>query len=267
MEELNGVSNTLFLPLAARIFVSKKFPEYFFDEKSLVLENKFPYEVIEKASSEYFMIASAARYYNMDKKISEFANNYNLCNVVNLGCGFETAFSRLECIPARFYEVDLPEVIKKRRELLGESENDVLIGEDLFSLDWVEKLDTSLPTIAIASGVFMYFRKEKIIAFINELQKRFTNLEIVFDVTNEAGIKYANRYVKKSGNMDAEMYFYVNDGNLFAAELNDVRLIDESPFFEMARKILKHKVNLYSKMAMRFCDIKKRAMILHLKIC
>ena len=30
MEKLDGVANTLYVPLYARIYVSKKFPEYFF---------------------------------------------------------------------------------------------------------------------------------------------------------------------------------------------------------------------------------------------
>ena len=33
-----GVADTLYIPLAARVYVSKRFPEYFFDPKSLELE-------------------------------------------------------------------------------------------------------------------------------------------------------------------------------------------------------------------------------------
>ena len=39
---LQGVMHTLFIPLEARIFVSKKFPDYFYDEKALVLESHIP---------------------------------------------------------------------------------------------------------------------------------------------------------------------------------------------------------------------------------
>ena len=30
---LNGVEDTLYIPLAARIYASEKFPEFFYDEK------------------------------------------------------------------------------------------------------------------------------------------------------------------------------------------------------------------------------------------
>ena len=32
---LNGVEDTLYIPLAARIYASEKFPEFFYDEKAL----------------------------------------------------------------------------------------------------------------------------------------------------------------------------------------------------------------------------------------
>ena len=34
MERFEGVANTLFIPLVARIYVSRQFPEYFMDRKA-----------------------------------------------------------------------------------------------------------------------------------------------------------------------------------------------------------------------------------------
>ena len=36
---LQGVEDTLYIPLYARIYASKRFPDYFYDEKALLLEN------------------------------------------------------------------------------------------------------------------------------------------------------------------------------------------------------------------------------------
>jgi O-methyltransferase involved in polyketide biosynthesis len=62
----------LFIPLAARIFASKKFPEYFFDEKALSLEKHIPDDSIQRKSSEYSLMASVARYYNLDSMTRAF---------------------------------------------------------------------------------------------------------------------------------------------------------------------------------------------------
>ena len=36
--KLCGVEDTLYIPLVARIYASKRFPDFFYDEKSLELE-------------------------------------------------------------------------------------------------------------------------------------------------------------------------------------------------------------------------------------
>ncbi|MDR2100694.1 MAG: class I SAM-dependent methyltransferase, partial [Campylobacteraceae bacterium] len=145
MENLQGVANTLFIPLAARVFASKKFPEYFYDEKSLSMEKYIPNDNIRKKSSEYSFMASAARYYNMDNMVKSFIATHQKCNIVYLGAGLESAYYRLDNQSALFYEIDLPEVIDIRRSILGEHKNEILIGGDIFDTLWIHKIDTSFP--------------------------------------------------------------------------------------------------------------------------
>lgn len=83
MNKFDGVANTLFVPLVARINISKKFPEYFMDEKALELEKYLP-QGADKGSSEYSNMASVARYYNMDKTVTAFAKSYAESNIVSI---------------------------------------------------------------------------------------------------------------------------------------------------------------------------------------
>jgi O-methyltransferase involved in polyketide biosynthesis len=265
MKSLQGVSNTLFIPLAARVFASRKFPEYFYDEKSLSMEKYIPGGNIQKKSSEYSFMASVARYYNMDNMVKSFISKHRKCNVVYLGAGLETAYYRINNQNIFFYEVDLTEVIDIRRSILGEHENEILIGGDIFKMLWINKINKSFPSLLIASGVFQYFTEDKILRFIKEIKANLKGVELIFDATNETGIKYANKYVKKIGNTNAFMHFFVNDGIDFARK-TDTTLIEERVFFKDARKMLSKKLGLYTRIAMRVVDNKKRAVILHLKI-
>ena len=75
MEEkntLNGVEDTLYIPLIARIYASEKFPDFFYDEKALSLKQYIPTNSIEKNSIEYFYMASVCRQQTIDKKIKYF---------------------------------------------------------------------------------------------------------------------------------------------------------------------------------------------------
>lgn len=262
---MQGVSDTLFIPLEARIFVSEKFPEYFYDEKALWLKKYIPNDSIRRKSSEYSFMASVARYYNMDSMAKEFILKHHQCNIVYLGAGLETAYYRLNANNVMFYEVDLPEVIAARRSILGETSNDILIGEDMFNLEWTDQIEKTKPTLIFVSGVFQYFKEEKVVDFINNLKGIFNKSELVFDATNEVGIKYANKYVQKTGNTNALMYFYVNDSAELAKK-TATTLLDERVFFSDARRILSKKLGLYTRIAMKVVDDKKRAILLHLRI-
>ena len=65
---LNGVENTLYIPLAARIYVSEKFPKFFYDEKALSLKQYIPTNSIANNTTEYFYMASVCRQQTIDKK-------------------------------------------------------------------------------------------------------------------------------------------------------------------------------------------------------
>ena len=268
MNEFNGVADTMLIPMAARIYASKYFPEYFYDETALSLESKIPagtFERIWKSSSQYTMLASVARYYNFDEMIKNFYAKHEKCNIINLGAGLETAAFRLPEIKAPFYEIDLPEVIALRKNILNTRENETLIDADIFKLEWTDGIDTSISSLLIVSGVFQYFREEKVLAFLSAIKERFPKGEVIFDATNAIGIKYANKYVQKTGNTSAQMYFYVDDGSAFAQKCG-MELIEQRVFYTTARKMLKRKLKLYTRIAMKVCDDGGRTIILHLKL-
>ena len=262
-----GVADTLYIPLAARVYVSKRFPEYFFDPKSLELESAIPGDSIQAGSNEYTMIASAARYYNLDQMARAFVASHPTCDIVNVGCGLETMFWRVGpgAPDVRFYEMDLPEVVDTRRRILGAPERDALIAGDAFDLSWASGIDASRPTLIIVSGVFQYFHNADVLGFIAGARKIFVDAELIFDATNTKGLEYVNKYVKKTGNESALMYCAIDDPAAFAREAG-CELIEVRPFYTDARRILKGKVNLYSKIAMAVADRTSRAFLLHMKL-
>ena len=107
MGEYEGVEDTLFIPLTGRVYVSKRFPEYFFDQKALEMESLIEGKRIERKSSQYSMIANVARSYNLDRMAQSFINLHGECNIVNLGVGLETSYYRIDRGNSMFFEVDL----------------------------------------------------------------------------------------------------------------------------------------------------------------
>ncbi len=266
MKKFDGVANTLFVPLVARINVSKKFPEYFKDLKALELERYLP-EGASRGSFEYTDLASAARYFNMDQLVQAFAARHKSFNLVYLGAGFETAYDRLNlCIESvNWYQVDLPDVISARKAVLGQRENEVLIAADMFKMEWAQEMDTRLPTLLVVSGVVQYFYEEEIVAFIRDCSKAFPLGEMIFDSTSASGLKYTNWFIRQTGNADALMHFGISDSQSFVDNCG-VELVEERTFFPDALRILNNKLNLMTKIFMNITEAKKRLFILHIKL-
>ena len=267
MSRFEGVADTLYIPLTARIYVSEHFPEYFRDEKALSLKRDIPYEEIASKSSEYFEMAGACRFYNTDKMIRDFIDRHDRCNIVNIGCGLETSYFRIGPDPEKavFYEMDLPEVIEARRKVLGESVNEILIPGDMFDFRWAEGIDRSLPTLVTAIGVFQYFEEYKVISFLKRLRKVFPDVEVIFDAMTGKSIRYANEYIRKTGNKDAELHFSADNGKSVAKKCG-MMLVEERPFFGTARKQLKKKLKFYTRIAMKVVDESgRRGFLTHLK--
>lgn len=266
MSRFEGVADTLYIPLTARIYVSEHFPEYFHDEKAVSLKAEMPYEEIAAKSSEYYQLAGASRFYNTDQMIKSYIAQHPKCNIIHIGCGLETAYFRIQPDDdVRVYEMDLPEVIEVRRKVLGESANDILIGGDMFDFAWAERIDNTLPTMVTVIGVFQYFEEERVIRFLQQLKETFPDVQVVFDVMTERAIKYANDYIRKTGNKDAELHFCTDEGKTVAEKCGMV-LVEERPFYGDARKQLKRKVSFYTRIAMKVVDeSKRRAFLVHLK--
>lgn len=77
--------------------------------------------------------------------------------------------------------------------------------------------------------------------------------EVIFDAMTGKAIKYANDYIKKTGNNDAELHFSADNGKS-VAEKCGMKLVEERPFFGAARKQLKRKLKLYTRIAMKVVD-------------
>ncbi len=266
-KELSGVKDTLFIPLMARCYISKKHPEYFYDEKAIELEDKLPDNSVIDNSSEYTMMGSASRALVMDKIVKEFVKNNHDANIVSIGCGLETMSWRLkkECYDATFYQIDFDSVINKRVNILGQLNNEVFIKGNANDIVFNDYMDCNKATIFVVAGVFHYFKEDDVLSLLAKLQKHFKNSQVLFDATDEFGVKYAARYVKKTGNHDAMMYFCINDPIEFTKKSN-TKLLSVQGFYHNVDRTLRRKLKLYTRIAMNIADKKMHAMIIHVQL-
>lgn len=100
---------------------------------------------------------------------------------------------------------------------------------------------------------------------MQDLRRIFPGAELIFDAVDSRGLRYAERYVKKTGNASAAMHFAVDDAAAFV-EKAGVTLIAREPFFGDALRLLKGKIGLYTRISMQVCDRQDRLKVIRVKL-
>jgi methyltransferase (TIGR00027 family) len=130
-------------------------------------------------------IALRARKY--DSIANGFIANYPACLVVNLGCGFDTRYWRINHDDCEYFELDLPELVELKREVLGEQLHYDIIGASVLDHSWIEEVnpDGRKRALLLAEGLFMYLPREEVIALFQAISRRFRNSQMAFEVVTD----------------------------------------------------------------------------------
>ena len=253
---LSGISKTLYVPMAGRIYAQQYFPEIISDDKLDLIKKQIQKDIdIFKGQSEYTLLASAVRSKNIDEYIKDFLDKNPDSLVVNLGCGLETYFYRLDYGLALWYEVDLPEVIELRENLVGKNERDISIAASIFDKNWIDIIRKAAKEKSVcftASGLFYYFKKSDIIELIKNLST-VPNSQLIFDAVNKFGMSRMTKYMKQLNHEDAKMYFYVNNANELAKEISDKAFVTEERDY-YSRLFNKKGMKLSTRISIYFSD-------------
>ena len=134
----------------------------------------------------------------------------------------------------------------------------------MFAMEWAGQIDASLPTLLVVSGVWQYFHEDKILAMIADLKQAFPQGELVFDATDTEGLKFTNKYVEKTGNTDARMYFGLDDPQGFADRAG-CELLSVDGFYADALK-LGRRLSLRTRIFMYFADKWGRVKVVRLRL-
>lgn len=132
--------------------------------------------------------------------------------VVNLGCGLDSTGRSCDNGSCKIYNLDFPDVIAVRNELLPAGEREENIPCDLNNTEWFGKIDSSNGVVFFASGVFYYFLTEQVKALVQGMADAFPGGVLVFDAANRTAVKMiAKTWLKSAKIQDVGAYFAVSD--------------------------------------------------------
>jgi O-methyltransferase involved in polyketide biosynthesis len=104
--------------------------------------------------------AVALRAKQPDDWAREFLDRHTEAVVLHLGCGLDTRYFRLAPAPdVLWYEVDFPEVIALRSQLLPAADSVHPIGSSVTDLAWLEQVPADRSVLVVAEGLVMYLEE------------------------------------------------------------------------------------------------------------
>ncbi len=216
--EKNTVQETLIIPLYSRKLCSELYPNIYCDKTAVDLINQIDYDFsqAEKNSrslmQRFGALEVAARQSDLAFEVGDYLKKHPNAAIVNLGCGLDSTGRNCDNGSCKIYNLDFPDVIKMRNELLPAGEREENIACNLNDTQWFNKIDASKGAVFFASGVFYYFLNEEVKALVKNMANAFPNSVLVFDGANRTAVKMiAKTWLKTAKIKDVGAYFAVSN--------------------------------------------------------
>ena len=216
--EKNTVQETLVIPLFARKVCSELYPNLYRDETAVRLIDQIDYDFSEAEKNSrslmqrFGSLEVAMRQNDLAFEVLDYLKGHPNAAVVNLGCGLDSTGKACDNGSCEIYNLDFPDVIAVRDELLPAGDREQNIPCDLNDTAWFSKINATGGAIFFASGVFYYFLTEQVKVLVQSMADAFPGGLLVFDAANRTAVKMiAKTWLKSAKIKDVGAYFAVSD--------------------------------------------------------
>ena len=264
--EKNTVQETLIIPLFARKVCSELYPNLYRDETSIRLIDEIDYDFSEAEKNSrslmqrFGALEAAMRQNDLAWEARDYLKSHPTAAVVNLGCGLDSTGRACDNGSCKISNLDFPDVIAVRNELLPAGEREKNIPCNLNDTAWFSQIDASGGAVFFASGVFYYFLTEQVKALVQSMADAFYGGVLVFDAANRTAVKMiAKTWLKSAKIQDVGAYFAVSDAPKeisawdsrlqvtsrgYMLGYNDLRDSSVSGFFRFLAKVGDHGMKM-----------------------
>ena len=230
--KLQGVARTLLVPLACRARESARPDALMRDSRAMDLFTHFEGGLDSlRGMSDFDQVVTVMRARQFDCYARTFLSANPQGAVIDIGCGLDTRFDRLDNGQMTWLGLDLPEVIDLRHRFLPDSERCQTLACSMFDLTWLDVVaQMNKPVIFLAEGVFPYFSEAEVKGVVMALAERFSGAELVFDALSPLTAGIHNRTSTVLKETGARVNWAVGD----ACQLESwgLRLLDKWGYFD-----------------------------------
>jgi len=171
-------------------------------EKKTILKFKKMYGKYSKNEAKSLVLRVSC----IDRIVNEYISNNQESTVINIACGFDTRYWRIDKKVCTYIELDLPEVIDQKRELLGDQIDYKMIASSVLDFSWIDEVtkDGNSNFIIVMEGLLMYFQEKDVKKLLGEISQRFTNSMLVTDALDK---KFTEGLYKKIADWSSKLFY------------------------------------------------------------
>ncbi|HOY42131.1 MAG TPA: class I SAM-dependent methyltransferase [Chitinophagales bacterium] len=264
--QLGRVQETLLLPLVSRAKETEYKKPLLNDTKAVELFNQLDVDrkKLLRNITEIGVHGLCYRAYKMDEAIKAFLQQHPNGKILDIGAGLDTTYYRCDNGKALWYDLDLPDSIALRKQLLPEPNNRVrYIAKSMLDYSWIDDIgDISNGLFITVPGVLPYFKEADVKAFLTTIAHRLKGAEIMFDVISQFGKFFVDMRIKSAGMKEAHLEWGILDPKTVTDWSQHIELVRAIKFFE---DVPKSNQRLSTKVAMRFNKAFDMTQLFHLR--
>ena len=209
---LTGVMETLLPVLYARVVETRQGNPIFQDPIAVQWVERIEYDFSQYDDAPMNHLGVAIRSEIFDELVRDFIQKNPSATIVNIAAGLDTRFYRMDNGQLTWIELDLPESIAVRRQLMQETERHYTLEASALDTDWMDTLPQDEPILFIVEGLLMYLTEEQIKRMLGAIAERFSQAELLLEVigVSQAKNTHLNDAISKT---DAQFKFGIRDAS------------------------------------------------------
>ena len=227
------VSETLLIPLYYRALESRRRDPMVRDTRAEAMVNRLDYDFSRFGPPDLTCTATLMRIREFDRLTAAFLQKHPQCQVVNIGCGLDTRFYRMDNGSVIWFDLDFPDVITLRRRFLEETTRCRFIPSSVLNPAWCDVLARTrdTPLLLLAEGVLPYLPEIRVRQLIATLTERFPGARLVFDAVSplQALLSHFNPVLMAT---QARFKWGLSRGSLLERWARGIRLEHEIFYFD-----------------------------------
>lgn len=182
---LTGVNETLFVPLYARALESRKPNPRFYDATAIHVIDSLDYDFEKHGKNLMNMWGCAARTILFDEQAAAHIQAHPDCCVINLACGLDDRFQRVDNGTIRWYNVDLENVMDLRKTLIEPHDRVTDLACSAFDFRWMDQIPNKDHALILAEGFLMYATEEQVKELFDTIASRFTHTTLLLELMSQ----------------------------------------------------------------------------------